>query len=420
MVQGSYPRYVDEEKQRLMKADEEAQFEVVEVDTPVTLSDDDNDNPEEPPKRCRWARWKKCCRKKNKDRKQRPLWRRVLRFFMTIFLLGFVWHAFVKPWAFGVAMFGCGRHNGFRGPIDIPVVKTGETPFSKPKMHYDFPDANDSFFVKQEQGTRFPTKTNVFGSVQFYASDNDKTSVDFHISVSDENLWDNINIDAKKDGVVFSADGFSIVEQHINVTAIVNLSKHEDMKKLYISTVNLDVKLQDDIENEFDVTRVSTVAGDIHVHGKHHSKCTKVKSVSGDVKGSFDLIHALGAKTVSGDIDLTVYPIKMDDKKAWLGTDSVSGNSKVHVIHPLYSRNLKSFHRTTSGDINVRYPEEWQGKMKLTTTSGDFKIIGKNMKVFEKKKGIAGKLWRALKGDGVSRAKLSTISGDIKVSVGDT
>jgi hypothetical protein len=81
MVQGSYPRSrdIDEEKERLIKEDEEAQlFEVTEVSS--------QDGDEEPPKQgCRWMR---CC-KKNADgtKKQRPLWRRILRVFLSISLI---------------------------------------------------------------------------------------------------------------------------------------------------------------------------------------------------------------------------------------------------------------------------------------------------------------------------------------------
>jgi len=413
MVQGSYPRYRDEEKEHLLKADEEAQFEVVEVN-----SDDDDGKdptPTPPPEgRCRWARWRKCCRK-NGEKKKRPMWRRVLRFFMTIFMFMFVWHAVVKPVFFGFGYFSCRHHHS---PVD-EVVNIGETPFSKPKLHYDFPDAKSSFFVKQEQKSRVPTKTNVFGNVQFVPSDNDKTSVDFHIKVSDERLWDDVTIEAKKDGLVFSADAFSLVEQFINIPAVVSLSNSDDFKKLYASVRGLDIKFSKDLKNEFDTTRVSTVSGDIFVHGRHKSDCAKFRSASGDIKGSFDLIRGVGAKTVSGDIEIDVHPVELDEKKGFLGTDSVSGDVKVHVVHPLNKRNLKSFHRTTSGDINVRYPEDWQGSLKLTSTSGDLKLIGKNTKIVEKKKGLGGKLWRIIKGDGVSRARIKSVSGDLKVSVGD-
>jgi hypothetical protein len=336
---------------------------------------------------------------------------------MTIFLLGFVWHAFVKPFVFGITMLGgCGHHE-YSGPI--PVVKTGDTPYSKPKMHYDFPDATSTFFVKQEQKFRLPSNVNLFGSVNFVASGNDKTAVDFHVHVSDQSLWDSLKIDARKDGVVFSAGVISIVEQYINVTAVVSLSKHEDLKKFFVSTVQLDVKVDEGVKNKFDVSRINTVAGNVHLHGTHSAKCTKVKSVSGNVRGTFDLVKNLDFKTVSGDIDISTNVIDLDEEKAWIGTESASGNTKVHVIHPLHSRDLKSWHKSASGNIDVRYPEEWQGSMTLSSTSGDFKLLGKHLDVKKKKKGITGKLWKAIKGNGSSRAKIESVSGDVKVSVGD-
>lgn len=409
MVQGSYPRYtelVDEEKERLLKADEEAQIEITEV----SLQDED-EQPEPPRSRCRWMR---CRKNKDGSKKKRPVWRRILRLFLTIGLFWFMWISFAP---FFAGMFSC-NHRGMHHHGAPVVVKTGETPFEKPKLHYEFDEDLESFFIKQETDHHIPTRTNVFGSVHIHPAEGDKTEVDFHIKVSDESLWDSIKINPKKDGIVFSADAFSIVEQFINATLIVSIPE-KNIKKLFVSTRELDITAKEGVKNDFDVSRFTSIAGDVHIHGTHKSKCVKLNSVSGNVKGAFDLLGGLAVKTVSGDIELKVTPVKSDHKKAFLGTDSVSGNVRCHVVHPLNDRELKSWHKSTSGDIHVRYPEEWQGKMKLTTTSGDFDVIGKHLKIDKKKKGFTGKFWRAIKGKGNSRAKIATISGDVKVSVGD-
>ena len=101
MVQSSYPRYtelVDEEKERLLKADEEAQIvEVTEVS-----SQDEDERPEPPRSRCRWMRF--CKKNKDGSRKKRPVWRRILRVFLTIGLFWFMWISFAP---FFAGMFTC-------------------------------------------------------------------------------------------------------------------------------------------------------------------------------------------------------------------------------------------------------------------------------------------------------------------------
>jgi len=57
--------------------------------------------------------------------------------------------------------------------------------------------------------------------------------------------------------------------------------------------------------------------------------------------------------------------------------------------------------------------------MKISSTSGDFKVISKHAEIIKKKKGLVGKLWKIVKGQGVSRAKIQTVGGNVKASIGD-
>jgi hypothetical protein len=223
---------------------------------------------------------------------------------------------------------------------------------------------------------------------------------------------------------------------------------------------------------------VHTTSGDIDVHlpigSSHNHKftppprdyTTKVTSSSGHLSGEFYLGSSGIFETISGDIKTRILPIVQSgpsgdpdkDPKVTLKTETISGRTEVEIIDPIFIapiisevpgqhhqstgdhgsyllfsyvspsdpsntvgrklRNLQSSHITKSANIEVRYPDAWEGSFSGKTFSGDISVEGKDLRVIKSNKGYVGKELLARKGVDTgevgSSAVVNTISGDLR------
>ena len=146
------------------------------------------------------------------------------------------------------------------------------------------------------------------------------------------------------------------------------------------------------------------------------------------------------------------------DPKVTLKTETTSGRTEVEIIDPIFIapiisevpgqhhqstgdhgsyllfsyvgpsdpsntvgrklRNLQSSHITKSANIEVRYPDTWEGSFSGKTFSGDISVEGKDLRVIKSNKGYVGKELLARKGVDTgevgSSAVVNTISGDLR------
>lgn len=162
---------------------------------------------------------------------------------------------------------------------------------------------------------------------------------------------------------------------------------------------------------------VSSVSGKVDVRAKgvpaHVSYDDKVSTVSGDITVALPFSSAAVSST-SGEITASLIPIFAEGKS--LKTQSLSGDVKVTVQDPAEGdlNSLTSYHDTTSGEQKIRYSDAWEGEFSASSFSGDVSVKGKDVKVGGVRRGVKGG-----KGDGESRLKANSFSGDIEVVIGE-
>lgn len=383
---------------------------------------------------------------------KRPWWRRCLRVFFAIAGIWMILGAFEPVFRRG---FGCHRrHHGHRRPHDImppepemPSLDVPELDVSPPNMdidfnddiiedperkvpreHYTFPRSLKTFYIKQESFHK-PSRIQVVGNMIVHASDKaENISAYFKFDVSDSRLRREIVIQPERDGIVFKLDPFSPVSTgKINATVTLVIPKMNDYKldTLRVNTIQLPIWIKDSFTTRINATSFSTVAGKITAFGKSSDKTMmdinnlRMHTVNGHIAGEFPLNHALALETTNGRIDANIVSCDLPEKIGWLKTSSVNGDHKIKFIGRLHPRPMYSKHMSVSGDISVVYPEDWQGGLKLKSTSGHIEVDGKGTKVVRKDKSSTGRFWKVIKGDGKSRGSIATVSGKIDVFVGE-
>jgi hypothetical protein len=201
---------------------------------------------------------------------------------------------------------------------------------------------------------------------------------------------------------------------------------------------------------------------------------TRVGSVSGHISGTYYLGSFGEFKTVSGDVKMKILPVVQygssenpdKDPRIVFQTNSFSGDIEVEMLDPIFIspitnrypdqhdvptphppigdhdpyllipeagklfskvstsdtrakklRSLDSSHATKSGDIEIHYPDAWEGSVFGKTTSGDIVFEGKDLRVIKAHKGFLQKEVLARKrvdsGSVGSSDVLSTVSGDL-------
>ena len=128
---------------------------------------------------------------------------------------------------------------------------------------------------------------------------------------------------------------------------------------------------------------------------------------------------------VTGSISAAILPYDVEDYASNLRTDSRSGTTNLHVLTPYNSSGttisrLHSFHKSTSGSMNLRYPEEWEGTIDGETLSGNINLKGKNLHVdVDGHYGEMVKHVVARRGKGNSMLDFRSSSGSVNLQVGD-
>lgn len=151
---------------------------------------------------------------------------------------------------------------------------------------------------------------------------------------------------------------------------------------------------------------------------------TKVDSRSGSVHGNY--IHGINTdiKTSSGTVDVNVLPYSTKSTGSWLRTESAVGGIHVNVM-PSYEDPqdamgyLRSVHKTKSGSLHIKYPQQWEGKIEAVTMSGSVKLCGKDVEVLKRWAGPVGAHVIAKKGQAGSAIDLSTNSGSVDAVIGE-
>jgi hypothetical protein len=195
-------------------------------------------------------------------------------------------------------------------------------------------------------------------------------------------------------------------------------------------SVNIDVEPKAAVEGSSNpaVFMIDSLSSSIRVdfHRKHipeRDYQTYINTTVGSVDGAF--IH--GSRTeinsVAGVVTADLLPFKSGDIASTINTHTHSGQTKLTVRTPYKAKNvpmtgLTSLHKSTSGGLDVTYPQEWSGHVDGTSLSGALHIQGKDLELIKENNEPGKNHVEAKKGDGGSRMAFETVSGGCEVKVG--
>ncbi|KAK7747011.1 hypothetical protein SLS62_009268 [Diatrype stigma] len=201
------------------------------------------------------------------------------------------------------------------------------------------------------------------------------------------------------------------------------------------------------------VLSISSVSGGIQaaepVHGEEplprRDYLVDVKSISGVLRCSLAAGAGTHLKSTSSDITVDLQPVFNKDKvtrdqPAQLETITTSGLTTVRILEPLWFEGdqssstkpatasgsgtldrLEATHKSSSGNIRLRYPQSWEGNLFAESMSGSMGIKGKDVRVVRRSTGWPRSM-HARKGDDSKDASLirvHSLSGDLDAVIGD-
>jgi hypothetical protein len=79
---------------------------------------------------------------------------------------------------------------------------------------------------------------------------------------------------------------------------------------------------------------------------------------------------------------------------------------------------LTSIHRTTSGELDLTYPQEWVGQINGTSLSGALHMEGQDLELLGENDQPQQNHVEAKKGNGGGSLEFDTVSGECKIKIG--
>lgn len=148
-----------------------------------------------------------------------------------------------------------------------------------------------------------------------------------------------------------------------------------------------------------------------------------INTTVGSVDGTF--IH--GSRTeinsVAGAVTADLLPYKSGDYASTIRTKTDSGQTSVTLRSPYKAKNvpmtgLTSVHSTTSGELDVSYPQEWVGHVDGTSLNGALHMAGKDLELLNENDQPGQNHVEAKKGDKGSSLEFDTVDGECKIKIG--
>ncbi|OTB01577.1 hypothetical protein M426DRAFT_323338 [Hypoxylon sp. CI-4A] len=221
-----------------------------------------------------------------------------------------------------------------------------------------------------------------------------------------------------------------------------------DMLGLHSTSGNIQVSITPKEELEADpkaaVLSLSSISGAVSAAEPVHNASliplrdylVDIKSTSGGIHGALAFGSGVELRSTASDIALNLLPVVNAEaltpaQPAQLETTTTSGTTAVRVLEPLVygSRGrtlggsldcLQAVHKSTSGDIGLRYPQAWDGYLKAETTSGTLKVRGKDVRIIRSVGGFPGSKLEARKGpEGLgSTVRVHALMGNLDAVIG--
>jgi hypothetical protein len=195
-------------------------------------------------------------------------------------------------------------------------------------------------------------------------------------------------------------------------------------------SVNINVEPQAAAEGSSNpaVFMVDTLSGSIRTdfkrkHIPERDYQTFVNTTVGSVDGTF--IH--GSRTemnsVAGLLTADILPFKSGAYQSEIYTSTHSGQTSLTLRTPYKAKKvpmtgLLSTHKSSSGGLDVTYPEEWTGHVDGTSLNGALHLQGKGLELLKENDTPGKNHVEAKKGDGSSTLTFETTSGGCEIKVG--
>ncbi|KAI1428382.1 hypothetical protein F5Y12DRAFT_711018 [Xylaria sp. FL1777] len=315
--------------------------------------------------------------------------------------------------------------------------------------------------------TDYTELSSVVGGIKAGASEPTSRENDADVLLSNSDL----KFVPAKDSWAFDS---RIIEAHTTSGNIDGNWPLYDMLGLHTTSGSIKVSITPEEELEHRpksaVLSLSTISGVISATEPVHElkRMTQrdylvdVKTTSGSVQGALAFSAGITAHTTASNIALDLLPVINIDKisqrnPAQLETITTSGGIAVRILEPKYydgngkaletakateastegngdNNNeiltgvarraldcLEATHKSTSGNIGLRYPQSWEGTLSAETTSGRLVAKGKDLKIIKSSGGWPGSKMEARKG---AVGKKSTIEvrallGSLDALIGD-
>ncbi len=150
---------------------------------------------------------------------------------------------------------------------------------------------------------------------------------------------------------------------------------------------------------------------------------TIIETTAGSVDGRFIHGSRTEIRSEAGFVKADLLPFKSGDYHSELYTNTHSGQTNLTLRAPYKAQNMPlkgliSTHKTTSGGLNVWYPEEWMGFVDGTSLSGALHLQGNDLVLLNQNDKPGQNHVEARKGGDGSLMAFDTMNGGCEVTIG--
>jgi DUF4097 and DUF4098 domain-containing protein YvlB len=148
-----------------------------------------------------------------------------------------------------------------------------------------------------------------------------------------------------------------------------------------------------------------------------------VNTTVGSVDGTFIHGSRTEIKSIAGFVNADLLPFKSGDYASTIDTHTEAGQTTVTLRTPYKAKNvpmtgLISMHKTTSGELDLTYPQEWVGHINGTSLSGALHLEGKYLELLGENDKPQQNHVEAQKGSDGGKMEFDTVSGECKIRIG--
>jgi len=194
-------------------------------------------------------------------------------------------------------------------------------------------------------------------------------------------------------------------------------------------SVNINVEPKEKAKNGSPVARfmADTMSGSMRVDFERkripdRDYVVDINSTVGSVDGTFIHGSKTDIKSVAGSINVDLLPFSTGDSESLLTTSTTDGQTIINMRSPYNGgtalSKLVSNHSSVSGQLNITYPQEWEGHLEGQSMTGKLHLQGKDLELIQQVERPGFSMVEAKKGNGKSTMVFKTVVGAVNIKVG--